>query len=656
MSGLKYKNLFKPVSIAGTLFKNRMIVAAMGYLDVIGNRETGYYHKDDAAAFYERRAIGGAGAVTVGSCYIDRKYGDFGDHHVFLDDPQSLFSFYNIAHSITRHSAVASAEIIHCGLYSNRATGEFSYGPVAMEDEGRPVYEMDEAFILGLIDKFSDAALFAKKCGFNMVTVHGAHGWLLSQFANPNLNTRTDKWGGAPIENRARLAVSICKAIRAKVGPGFPIEIRISGSECYEGGYDIEEGIALAKQLDGHADLIHVSAGSHERDEVFTITHPDMFRKEGCNSVFAAEIKKNVKKSKIVTVGGYSDPELMEEIIATGKADFIALARSLLSDPDLPNKLRVGQEESMIKCMRCLSCFSTVQTYGKFYCSINPKTGNEMAEKYLIPAPSKKNVLIIGGGVGGMQAALTCAERGHEVLLCEQSTRLGGVLRCEERVPFKQNLARYLDAQERAVTDDPLIMLRLGTKVTPAMAADSDAEVIIAALGARSIVPSIKGVTSSDGVQRKNTITAERAYFAPEQIGEKAVIIGAGLAGVELGIFLSQLGKKVTIVEMLSSLNHGGNHLHAKGLVVQINDLGIEMNYDTKALEITDSGLIAATKNGNKLFEADTIVFAAGQSPLHKEAMAFFECAPEFHVLGDCTAPKTIFSATSAAYAIARSL
>ncbi len=648
MEALKYPHLFEPISVAGSFFANRIIASATGHLDTIGSRESGYYHTPQNAAYYERLAAGGAGMVTVGSCYVDKKYGDFGNYHVFLDDPLSIHSFYSIANSITRYGAVASAEIIHCGLYANRATGEPSYGPVAMEDNGRPVFEMDDAYIIALIDRFANAAAFAKKCGFGMVTIHGGHGWLISQFVNPALNTRKDKWGGAPIENRARLAVEICKAIRKKTGPRFPIEMRISGSECYSGGYGIDEGIALAKQLDGYADMIHVSAGSHERDEVFTITHPSMFLEEGCNAVYAAEIKKNISQSKVVTVGGFSEPAIMEEILASGQADFIAMARSLIADHDLPNKFRLGREDEIIKCMRCLHCFSNVQTYGKFYCAINPTTGHEYEEKFDIPAATRKKVLVVGGGIGGMQAALTCAERGHEVTLCEKTSRLGGALRCEEKVPFKKNLDRYLNAQEKAVMNNPAITVRLNTAVTPELAKSIGADVLIAALGARPVKPPIKGI---DG---KNVISAEDIYLNPERTGGSCVILGGGLVGIELGIFLAQMGKKITVIEMMDALNHGGNHLHAKGLAVQIEKYGIDVNLNTKALEITDKGVIGESDREQRLYEAETVIYAVGQSPLQEETMALHDCAPEYHVLGDCVTPRNIANATSAAYEISR--
>ncbi|MCL1829162.1 MAG: FAD-dependent oxidoreductase [Oscillospiraceae bacterium] len=648
---MKYPHLFEPVVVAGTLFRNRIMASPTGHRDTVGCTEHGFYHKDENAVYYERMAIGGAASVTVGSCYIDRQYGDFGTFHVFLDDWFSVNCYNTLAGAVTRHGAVASAEIIHCGLYSNRAAGTPSYGPVDMEDNGRPVYAMDEAFIENVIEKFADAAAFAKRCGFTMATIHGAHGWIISQFVNPKLNTRKDKWGGPSVENRSRLAVEICKAIRRKCGNNFPIDIRISGSECYDGGYGIDEGVAFAKQLDGYADIIHVSAGSHERDEVFTITHPSMFLDEGCNSIYAAEVKKAVKTAKVVTVGAFSDPKLAEEIIASGKADFVAMARQFIADPDYPNKLRAGREDDVIKCMRCLTCFSHTQNFGKLYCAINPKTGRGYGEIFDVPPARKKKILIAGGGIGGMQAALTCAERGHEVILCERSGRLGGGLRCEEKVPFKKNLDRYLNKQESAVSNCKSITLHLNTEVTPESAKSFGADVLIAALGAAAIKPKIKGI---DGA---NVFPAEEIYTAPEKAGGRVIILGGGLVGIELGIFLAGLGKKITVIEMLDKLNDGGNHLHAKGTAVEIKKLGIEINLNTKAVEITDKGVLCETeKKEQKLFEADTVVYAVGQRPLHEEVSALSGICPEFHILGDCVAPRNILAATAAAYDIGRAI
>ncbi len=648
---MKYPKLFEPITIAGTYFKNRLIASATGHLGLHGSMETGYYHTAETVAYYERLAAGGAGVVTVGSCYVDKEHSDFGNYHVYMDNPFALHGLYELATAITRYGCVASAELIHAGLYANRSRGGTGYGPVAMNVDGRSIEAMSEEMIRRTIRKFADAAAFAKKAGFGMVTLHAGHGWLFSQFMNPMLNTRGDKWGGPQIENRARLTVDVCDAIRAEVGRNFPIEVRISGSECYEGGYGIEEGIDFARQLDGHCDLIHVSAGSHEVDSVFTVTHPSMFLDEGCNGTFAAKISEAVTKSKVVAVGAFSEPSLMESYLETGKADFIAMARQLIADPDYPNKIRSGRESDVTKCMRCLSCFSSVQNYGKFHCAINPKAGREYENKFSYPPAAKKKVLIAGGGIGGMQAAITCAERGHSVILCEKSDRLGGALRCEEKVPFKRNLDRYINEQRKKIENNSSIEVYLNCTVTPELAKSFHADVLIAALGARPVVP-----TFLKGYDKNNVMAAEEAYIHPEKTGGSVIILGGGLVGVELGIYLAGMGKRISVIELLPQLNDGGNHLHAKALRNEIEAHGIGIHLSTKALEINDRGVLAE-KNGAQIqFEADTVIYAVGQRPLQAEAAALHDAAPEYYALGDCIAPKNITNATSSAYTIARAV
>jgi thioredoxin reductase len=488
-----------------------------------------------------------------------------------------------------------------------------------------------------------------KSCGFGMILIHAGHGWLLQQFLSRKLNTRKDKWGGPDIENRARLTVAVCDAVRKAVGPHFPIEIRISGSECYDGGYGIEEGIAFARQLEGHVDLIHVSVGNHEIKDVFPVTHPSMFLGDGCNARYAAEIKKHVA-TPVAAVGALGEPGMMEDIIASGQADIVELARSLIADPDLPNKIRTGHESDITWCMRCLHCFSSQMKNGVKYCAVNPESGFEQEVTFDLPeARVKKKVLIAGGGIGGMQAALTCAERGHTVILCEKSETLGGAIRCEKDVPFKKKLDMYIRSQADAVVKAG-IDLRLHTEVTPAYAEDQGADVLIAALGARPVKPSIPGIGGG------NVLSAEKAYRNPEQVGEKAVILGAGLVGLELAVYLSMLGRRVTVVEMADKISDGGNMLHAEGLQLELGKHGIAVELNTIASEITEGGVLCTSGGRSKLYEADTVIYAVGQMPLQEEALALRFCAPEFYMLGDCVTPRNIYSATSTAYDIARNL
>jgi 2,4-dienoyl-CoA reductase-like NADH-dependent reductase (Old Yellow Enzyme family)/thioredoxin reductase len=647
MSHMKFPNLFKPLTIGNTVFRNRIFGSPTGPSNLSSN----WTPTPETCAYYERKALGGAASVCVGDCSVDPVHGRTGSSRIRLGEQGAFSAMSKLADAISRHGAVAAVELQHGGGHSfgSFEDGNQVYGPVEFTHEnGCHVLPMTEEHIAMTIEKFAEAAAWCKRAGFGMVTIHGGHGWLISQFVSPILNTRTDRWGGS-VENRCRLPVAVCDAVRKAVGPGFPIEIRISGSECHPGGYDIGEGIEIAKQLDGHADIIHVSAGSHEVWDVFTVTHPSMFLEDGANVKYAAEIKKHIKKSYVATVGALSDPELMEEIIAAGKADIVEVARGLIADPDLPLKARTGKADDINKCMRCLACFSNLMAKGQFICAINPVIGHEYECKFEIPSAKRKKVLVAGGGIGGMQAALTAAERGHDVILCEKSDRLGGVLLCEDGVPFKKHLSEYLALQAGRV-HKAAIDVRLNTSATPALAESLRPDVIIATLGARPVVPNIKGIDSA------HVFSAEEIYIEPGRAGKRVVILGGGLVGAELGIHLAQIGPDVTIVEMLPELNNGGNMLQGLSIGIEIRRLGIQVHLNTKALEITGKGVLTEGPGGERLIEAETVIYAVGRKPLREEADALRFCAPEFYQLGDCLTPKNITEATKAAWQIARDI
>ena len=646
MNKLKYPHLFSSITLAGTVFRNRIFASPTGSTHLTSQN----FPIPETNAYYERKAIGGAASVCVGDAVVDSVHGRFNNGHIALDNPASYPALNNLSDAISRHGAVASIELSHSGshAHTSAAAGNRIFGPMAYTTTaGYPVEAMDDEKIAEIIGQYARAALWAKRCGFGMVTVHGGHGWLITEFMSPLTNRRTDKWGGT-VENRCRFAVEICKAIRRAVGPSFPIEMRISGSECHPAGYDIDEGVAIAKQLDGHLDLIHVSAGSHEIWDVFTVTHPDMFLPDGVNVKYAAEIRKHVKTA-VATVGALADPDLMEEIIASGQADVVEVARGLIADPDLPLKARTGREKEINTCLRCLTCFSSLMTRGQFICAVNPVIGHETENKWQIQAAAKKKVLVAGGGVGGMQAAITAAHRGHEVTLCEKTDRLGGILKCEDQVPFKKRLAEYLERQASWVYKAGVHVM-LNTTVTPELAEGMAPDVIIASLGSLPIVPDIPGADAP------NVFSAEEIYYKPEKAGRRVVVIGGGLAGAELAIYLHSLGREVSVVEMAPELGDGGNRLQGHAVRLELNRRGTSVYLSVKALAITDEGLVGEGKEGKRLYKADTVIFAVGQKPLRAEAEALRTMAPEFYQIGDCLTPKNIVEATRLAYNVARDI
>jgi len=640
-----YPHLFTPIVLAGQLFKNRIFASPTG----LQHNHYGNHPINETINYYERKAIGGAASVCIGDAMVDSEIALANGNHILLDDPTGRPHLNKLSEAIRRHGAVASMEMSHGGNAARISFGQGHkiYGPVESESPGafgQPIhaYAMDDEIIQRTIRKHAEAAAFAKACGFGMITLHGGHGWLLHQFMSPITNTRTDEWGGS-FEKRMRFPLAVIRAIRDAVGSAFPIEIRLSGSEVFEGGYDVEYGVRIAQALDGMVDLLHISAGSHEVAEVFTVTHPSMFLEDGVNVKYAAEIKKHVK-TPVATVGALSDPEMLEEIIASGKADVVELARGLICDPDLPRKAREGRQEEIVKCMRCFTCFSSLMTRGQICCALNPEICNEADVKFAKPAPEPKTVLVAGGGIGGMQAALTAAARGHRVVLCEKSDRLGGVLLCEEKVPFKKHLGEYLQHQALMISREKSIEVRLNTEVTPALAKELQPDVIVAALGARPAIPPIPGISGS------NVTIAEKVYMDPEKAGKKLVILGGGLVGCELAIFMAGLGREVTILEMAPSLNSGTNLLQGSSINIELKRLKVDVRLNTKVTKITAEGVTGEGKDGEAFFPADTVVCALGMKPNREEAAALALCAPEYHVLGDCVIPATVYQATNAAY------
>jgi flavanone/flavanol-cleaving reductase len=672
----KYPHLFSPIRLGDTVFRNRYFAAPVGY-EYLSCKN---HPLEETVAFYERKAVGGAATVNYGSAAVDSKRGVIGWCNPYLDDPTAVAPLYRLASAINRHGAVAAIELSHFGAnsYICAARGNQIYGAVdGLNALGQFVPAMPEEVIEETVEAFGNAAAFAKFCGFGLVTIHAGHGWLLNQFLDPNVNHRKDRWGGS-IENRCRFLLAIVERIKQKCGRGYPVDVRISGATCYEGGYGIDEGVAIAKQLDGKVDLIHVSAGSHEVAEVFTVTHPSMFLPDGVNVTYAAEIKKHVK-TPVATVGALGDPELMEEIIASGKADVVLAARAMMADPDLPKKARAGKADEIRPCIRCFECFAGITRHRQYRCAVNPEIGFEQDSRHALPAAAPKTVLIAGGGVAGMQAALTASERGHKVILCEKTGRLGGALRCEEEVPFKKLLSSYLDYQARMISRAP-IDVRLSTAVTPEVAKAAGADVVVAALGSRPCIPKVPGV------EGENVLGAEEAYLHPEKAGESVLILGGGLVGIELAIYLAVLGRRVTIMEMMETLSDGGNPVHGLALINEIKRYQIQILTSTRAIEIGEKGVVgehvgsaytlppcptvqAAVMQSNsfdrviradaevgskRLYEADTVIYAVGRQPLHGEVDALRFSAPEFHQIGDCWIPRNVQQATRMAFAVAR--
>ena len=640
----KYPNLCKPIKIGNVNFRNRMFSAPMGGTDITVDCTIGRA----STAFYELRAKGGAAAVTISECIVHPQTDGSHAYHLDLQTVGSLSSFTYTADAISRHGSIASVELSHSGQYAgtyltdkDKKYGLAQWGPSAgVRPDGLEVKELTEKMIAEIVAAYGNCAGLAKRAGFKMVMVHGGHGWLINQFLSPYFNHRTDKYGGS-LENRVRFAQEVLDSVRKVVGHGFPIEFRMSGSELFEGGYDLVVGVEIAKLLESRVDLLHVSAGTYQRG--FSTTHPSMFLPHGSNVYLAAEIKKHVSVP-VATLGGLNDPAMMEEIIATGKADVVEMARALLADHELPRKVMSNRDEDIVKCLRCFTCMAERAATSTRRCTVNPLIGRELDGTEVVPSFRPCKVLVAGGGPGGLKAAITAAKRGHKVILCEQSDQLGGILKGEQAIPFKYEMYELGVTLEKLARDAG-VEIRLNTSVTKEYVEKENVDALIIAVGSEPLVPAIPGLAGD------NVVVVNDYYMEKDKVGNEVVVFGGGLAGCEAAIHLAQEGKIVHLVEMRMELAPDANIRHRPILLEEIEKNKIRVHTGYKGLRVTEEGVVCADEAGEEhLVPGTTVICALGQRARRKVVEDLVDCAPYVAQIGDCVFPSTITTAVYQGY------
>lgn len=639
-----YPNLCRPLTLGNVTLRNRMTSAPMGATDITAEGTPGLRTQ----GFYEARAKGGAASVTVSELVVHPETDGSQMLHLSLAVPGQLGAFAYVADAIKRHGAVASIELSHSGQYAGtymvdkKAKGELcQWGPSdGVRPDGMRVRALSEGQIESIVAAYAEAATLAKRAGFQMCMVHAGHGWLINQFLSPFFNKRTDGYG-VDLAGRVRLAREVLAAVRQAVGPRFPIELRMSGAELFDGGYDVEEGCRIAQALEDLVDLIHVSAGSYQFG--FSITHPSMFREHGVNVPLAARIKQCVSVP-VATIGGLSDPQQMEGIIASGQADVVAMARGLLADPELPNKVMANRGDEVVKCVRCFACMAERPVTQTRRCAVNPRIGREFEGLEVVPAATPKRVLVAGGGIAGMMAAHTAALRGHEVVLCEAGERLGGILNTEEALPFKRDMYELARTYERLCRRAG-VEVRLGTPVDAVLCERMAPDALVVAVGSEELgLP----ISVADDAW---VIGIDELYLEGADPGHEVVVVGGGLTGCECALLMAQQGRVAHLVEMGSELAPDANIRHRPILLEQLDAAGVDVRTNARALAVEAAGVRVAGPDGaEELVPGTTAICAIGRRSRSAAVDELRDGAPFVRIIGDALRPANICSAIYEAY------
>ncbi len=637
----KYPHMFSPITIGGVTFKNRIWSAPAGAHLLYGKEG---YPNDHVVAYYANKARGGSANITVSAQNMDiyQEYDNVHAHENIFDSENHRF-WNHLTDAIHFYGAKASLELLGFSYHGRNYKGELVSYSVNGE-EGTQI--LGRAAMESIASIYADAAENALKCGFDMILIHGGHGLILSQMLSPKFNTRTDEFGGC-LANRAKFPIMILDAIRARVGKKLLIEYRISGSEL--GGDDCftpDDCVAFLEMVQDKIDIAHISAGSFFTDTEH-IMHPNNFLLPGHNTYLAEYVKKSGKiHIPILTLGAYQQPQDIEAALAAGKADIVAMARGTIADAALVNKSRKGKEDEIIPCIKCFHCldYRRAATFG---CSVNPTVGREARLPALVPPKEEsKRVVIIGGGPAGMEAAITAKQRGQEVILLEKNSVLGGKLNFSRQVPFKRDLCKFMDYLIHMV-EKTGVEVRLNTEATVELVESLEPDVVMAAVGAKALVPPIPGV---DGA---NVITAEEAYRkikAGEDIGRKIAVLGGGDVGCETAVYLAQeAGKEVSLVEMTDTLAAASCAIPRTAITKEIEKC-VDAHTGARCTGITKDGITYVDAEGEHSIQADTVVLSAGMVPQKDQAEAFRMIAGEFFPIGDCVKANNVRTAVRTGY------
>jgi len=666
--GSRYTHVFSPLRIRGVDFKNRIFMAP--HTPTLSTPDG--YVTTELVDWARMFAKGGVCTLNLGNTSIDRSETYDQSYQIDLGTDACVYPLSRLADVCRQFGCHATLEINHAGE-GTLMTGTVGYSSSSFISDDEivrskrynrepiPTTEMSKEKIAEVTEMFGKAAGRMQRAGMDMVMIHGAHGNLVSQFTSPKFNKRTDEYGGST-ENRARFAIEVCQAIRRHCGENFVIEYRCSGDEVAPDGMHIGETIELAGYLKPHIDILHVSAGLHSDPG-----GPNLYHRNWCqnymmehayNMHFARDIKAAHPDLLVATVGSIMNLDHAEEIIANGWADIVAMCRAITADPEMPVKYAENRPDDVRPCLRCDFCTKHLRVPKPSACAVNPMVNmSSVFRDGIVPkAEVAKKVAVVGGGPGGIQAMETLLARGHSVTLYEKSGRLGGNVIGGAVPSFKTDVQAYLAWLRRnaAKCVDKGARILLNTEATKDILDVENYDALVLAVGADPIIPA-----SIPGINKPHVIWAPDAEEAPSVIGSKVVVVGGGGVGFEAALDCANLGKDVTLIEMLDEVQ-GKISLRASAgsasseLISILADKGVAVLYGTALAEVKDACIVTkdmATGEHGEI-ECDTVLLAMGMKERWTLVDELRHSAPEsnVHIIGDCRNVGTIAEAVNQAF------
>ena len=644
-----FPHIYRPIQVGSMTMKNRI-----QFSPIVSNHagvEDGRVGHE-LLEFVSTQAQTGCGLVTIGSTPVNFEEGRDFYSCLSATSDQDVPGLGLLADEVHRWDCNLSAELIHAGQWA-ALNGKEAWVPSVVEkyhQVPRRYREIGRTEMLKVIEDYMAATRRCMEAGFDMVMAHFAHGNLVSAFLSTLWNRRGDAYGGSP-RNRWRFPLEVLEAVYSVTQGKIPIEMRVVGDERIPGGTDISERIEFLKEASRWVDMLCVSTGTlmYTDGECFCYNMPGYYTEPGLNVAHAAAFKEALgDKVAVSVVGGISTLEQAEEILASGKADIVAMAKALMADDRMIVKGERGREEDIVPCMRCMYCLRNVGGAHIRGCAVNPRMGWEYRYPRFLPMRKKKKVLIAGGGPGGMEAARILAERGHEVILCEKESALGGRLPEASSLWMKDGFRRYYDYAVRKTLACGA-EVRLNTPVTPELIRQERPDTLILATGAKEFRPPVPGV---NGPKVVSVVDADRGNAA---VGQKVVVCGGGLSGAECAMALGREGKQVTVVDLLpeEELHKNISEFNLPIFLKLLRENGVDSRYETAVLEIGEKGVRVRAGDGTEEWlEADTVIAAFGIRADRAELEALSDLVPETYIIGDAHKVGVIGDATNDAWRV----